>query len=166
MILERCKWRMFWETNTSVYLWYINVQLTHPSWTDDWLLTSGAAPPASEAVFMFLTFSHINCILVFDAEIQNNQCSGFSMEFWSTNFEFKKVRAPWTSTLGRAHIHLCLAARATRFLDFRNLGITGLEITNYEISVFFIICCMRRRRFFCDFGLKNTVSKGVSHTKW
>ena len=71
MILERCKWRMFWETNTSVYLWYINVQLTHPSWTDDWLLTSGAAPPA-------LTFSHINCILVFDAEIQNNQCSGFS----------------------------------------------------------------------------------------
>ena len=62
---------MFWETNTSVYLWYRNVQLTHSSWTGDWLLISGEAPPA-------LTFSHINCILVFDAEIQNNQCSGFS----------------------------------------------------------------------------------------
>ena len=91
MILERCKWRMFWETNTSVYLWYINVQLTHPSSTDDWLLTSGTAPPASEAMFMFLTFSRINCILVFDAEIQSSQCSGISMEFWSMRFSFPTV---------------------------------------------------------------------------
>ena len=56
--------------------------------------------------------------------------------------------------LGRAHIHLRLADRAPGFLDFRNLGITGLEITNSEISVFFIIRCMRRRRKFCDFDVK------------